>query len=76
MKTIFSSDFNEVMIVKNLLENASIEVYLINQTMSSIEPWVISSAGYKPVLLKVSDEKFDNALKIIDGYKSGQYIIE
>jgi hypothetical protein len=76
MVNIFSGTFSETMNVKNLLENINIEVFTQNKNMANIEPWAISSGGFNPVILKVKDEDFEKAKKLIEDYQNGNLNIE
>ena len=76
MINIFSGDFIEAMNIRNLLENINIEVFTANEQMSSIEPWVVSPGGFNPVILKVNNEDFDKAKKVIEDYRNGSLNIE
>ncbi len=72
MTNIFSGELVEAMNVRNLLENLNIEVFTVNQYMSSIEPWIVSPGGFKPVLLKVNDGDFEKAKKVVEDYENGK----
>jgi hypothetical protein len=71
MINIFSGDLIEVTNVKNLLENAGITVFLLNEHMSNIEPWLVTSGGFNSATLKINDDEFEKAKQIIDEYKNG-----
>ena len=71
MITIFSGEFFEVISIRNLLESMNIKVFTINEQMSCIKPWIVSPGGVKPMTLKVKDEDFDKAKKLIDDYNKG-----
>ncbi|OOG66777.1 DUF2007 domain-containing protein [Flavobacterium sp. A45] len=71
MTDLFSGTYFEAMNIRNLLENENIEVFTQNENMSSIEPWAVTSGGFNPVILKVRNEDFENAKKIIEDYESG-----
>ena len=71
MINIFSGTFIEAMNVRNLLENNNIEVFTINEYMSNIEPWIVTSGGFNPVMLKIKDEDFEKAKKIIEAFENG-----
>ena len=75
-KQVFSGSPFEGMAVKNILENNEIEVFEINSTMASIEPWAVTAGGFNPFILKVSDENFEKATKIIEAYNNGEYSLE
>ena len=76
MTNIFSGEFVEAMNIRNLLETENIEVFTVNEYMSNIEPWVVRPGGFKPVLLKVNDEDYEKAKKVVEDYGSGKLDIE
>lgn len=71
MINIFSGDFTEASTVKNILENANIRVFVLNELMSGIEP-VISAGGFNPVVLQVNDSDFEKAREVIGDYENGK----
>ena len=75
-KQVFSGSPFEGMAVKNILENNEIEVFEINSTMASIEPWAVTAGGFNPFILKVSAEYFEKATKIVEAYNNGDYSLE
>lgn len=75
-KQVFSGSPFEGMAVKNILENNEIEVFEINSTMASIEPWAVTAGGFNPFILKVSAEDFEKATKIIEAYNNGDYSLD
>jgi hypothetical protein len=76
MINIFSGEFIEAMNIQNLLENVNIQVFVTNQYMSGIEPWVVSPGGFNPVILKVNNEDFEQAKEVIEDYRNGSLNIE
>ena len=72
MTNIFSGEIIEAMNIRNLLENENIEVFTLNENMSSIEPWVVSPGGFKPLILHVNDDDFEKAKKVVEDYGSGK----
>ena len=76
MTNIFRGTFSETMNIKNLLGNINIQVFTENENMANIEPWAISSGGFNPVILKVKDEDFEKAKKLIEDYEKGNLNIE
>ena len=75
-KQVFSGSPFEGMAVKNILENNEIEVFEINSTMASIEPWAVTAGGFNPFILKVSAEDFEKATKIVEAYYNGEYSLD
>ena len=71
MINLFRGDYLEAMNVRNLLETHNIEVFVENEIMSSLKPWVVASGGFNPVMLKVNDKDFENAKKIIQDFEAG-----
>lgn len=71
MTDIFSSDITEAVNVKNLLENAGISVFLVNEHMSSIEPGLVAASGYDSATLRIDDADLEKARSIIDQYRNG-----
>jgi len=76
MITVFSGSYSEAMNVRNLLEEKEITVFIQNEYMSSIEPWVVTSGGLNPVKLQVDEADFDEAKKIIEDYTAGNNSLE
>jgi len=71
MTNLFRGTYFEAMNMRNLLENTNIEVFTENEIMSNIEPWAVTSGGFNPVILKVNDDDFEIAKKVIEDYENG-----
>jgi hypothetical protein len=76
MKVIFNGSYFEAMNLRNLLETAAITVFVQNEYMSTIEPWVVTSGGLNPVKLQVNEDNFEQAESIIKNYLEGNINIE
>ena len=76
MITVFNGTNFEAMNVRNLLENDGITVFVKNEYMSSVEPWVVTSGGLNPVKLQVDESDFEQTKKIIEDYLSGNNTLE
>ena len=76
MINIFGGAYIETMNLKNILENAGILVFVQNENMGIIEPWVVSAGGVNPVTLKVREEDYEKARKIIDDFQNGNLDIK
>ena len=76
MINIFRGTFSETMNIRNLLENTNIQVFTENENMANIQPWAISSGGFNPVILKVKEDDFEKAKKLIEDYEKGNLNIE
>lgn len=69
MKAIFNGSYFEAMNVRNLLEGAAITVFVQNEYMSTIEPWVVTSGGLNPVKLQVNEDDLEKTKQIVDNYR-------
>ena len=69
MKPIFNGSYFEAMNVKNILADNGISVFVQNEYMATIEPWVVTAAGFNPVILQVSEDDFELAKQIVDDYR-------
>lgn len=76
MIEIFRGSYLEAMNIRNLLENCNIYVYVVNEYMSSIDPWAISAGGCAPSILKVEEENYTKAQEIIDSYNNGEFNLD
>jgi hypothetical protein len=74
MIVVFNGSYFEAMNVRNLLEGAEIKVFVQNEYMSTIEPWVVTSGGLNPLKLQVNDDDFEQAESIIKNYLDGNNI--
>jgi hypothetical protein len=72
MKTIFTGTYIETMNIRNVLENKNIEVFLMNENMSTLEPWVVSPGGQKPLILQVNEGDCEKAEKELKDFESGK----
>ena len=61
----------QAMNICNLLENNGIEVFVLNELMANIEPWVVSPGGSAPMILNVNESDVENAIKLITYYDKG-----
>ena len=76
MIVVFNGPYFEAMNFRNLLENEGIAVFVQNEYMSSVEPWVVTSGGLNPVKLQVDESDFEQAESIIKNYLDGNTILE
>jgi len=68
MKALFNGSYFEAMNVRNLLESAGITVFVQNEYMATIEPWVVTSGGLNSVKLQVNEDDFEKAKQIVNDY--------
>lgn len=65
---IFSGDFHRAAVIKSMLENHGIYVFMQNEHMGSIAPWQVASGGFNPVKLIISGQDEEEAKKILEGF--------
>lgn len=76
MVVVFNGSYFEAMNVRNLLEEKEISVFIQNEYMSNIEPWVVTSGGLNPVKLQVDESDFEDAKSIVKDYLDGNNNLE
>ncbi|MDO6390537.1 DUF2007 domain-containing protein [Pontibacter sp. BT731] len=70
---IFSGDFHRAAVIKNMLENHSIYVFMQNEHMGSIAPWQVSSGGFNPVKLIISGQDEEEAQRLLEGFNDDAF---
>ena len=73
IKTVenFSGSSIESMGIMNLLESNGIPVYEDNALMATIEPFAVSPGGFGSSVIKVAEEDYEKALKVLEDYNNG-----
>ena len=61
----------QAMNICNLLQNNGIEVFVLNELMANIEPWVVSQGGSAPMILNVNEIDVERAISLITEYEKG-----
>ncbi|WP_299984297.1 DUF2007 domain-containing protein [uncultured Pontibacter sp.] len=65
---IFSGDFHRAAVIKNMLENHGIYVFMQNEHMGSIAPFQVASGGFNPVRLIISGHDEEEAKRLLEGF--------
>jgi hypothetical protein len=65
---IFSGDFHRAAVIKNMLENHGIYVFMQNEHMGSIAPFQVASGGFNPVKLIISGHDEEDAKKLLENF--------
>lgn len=68
---IFSGDFHRAAVIKNMLENHGIYVFMQNEHMGSIAPFQVASGGFNPVKLIISGHDEEEAKKLLENFDQG-----
>ena len=66
---VFSGKIWEAELVKSLLENAEIEVFLNDEITGTMVPWIASPGGAGPVTVVVSKKDYDKAKSVVAEYE-------
>jgi len=69
---VFAGTAWETALVKSLLENAEIEVFLKDEIRGTMAPWHVSPGGTDPVKIIVSSNDVEKAKLVVDDYKANQ----
>jgi hypothetical protein len=73
MIEVFRGSYLKTMDIKNLLENNNILVFTINESMSKIDLRLVSAGSNTTTILKVQEENYNNAKKIIEYYNNREH---
>jgi len=65
---VFSGTAWEAAVVKSLLENAEIEVFLKDEIRGTMAPWHISPGGTDAVTVVVASGDLANAKQVVEEY--------
>jgi hypothetical protein len=66
---VFSGKIIQAEMVKSLLENAEVEVFLVDEINGTLAPWVTSPGGAGAVKVMVSSADYDKSKLIIEEYE-------
>ncbi|PVY44188.1 putative signal transducing protein [Pontibacter virosus] len=70
---IFSGDFHRAAVIKNMLENHGIYVFMQNEHMGSIAPFQVASGGFNPVKLIISGHDEEEAKRLLEGFNDAAF---
>ena len=70
---IFAGTTWETGVVKSLLENAEIEVFLKDELIGMLGPWVSTAGGAGAVKVFISGSDFEMASEIVNEFKKNMY---
>ncbi len=66
---IFKGGYTEAEIIAGLLRSHGIEVYMENEILGTVMPWVLSPGGSTPLTVYVSDEDLAHAENILKEFE-------
>jgi len=69
---VFSGNIEEAEFIKSLLENAEIQVFIKDEFVGTLFPWVAAPGGAGSVSIIVSSEDIDRASIIMDDYNKNK----
>jgi len=69
---VFAGTPWQVGMVKSLLENAEIEVFVMDEILGTLNPWWTSPGGAGPIAVFVSIKDYIKAKQIVKEYKKNQ----
>lgn len=68
MVEIYAGQLWQATMVKNILEDNGIQVYLDNELMGTIDPGRIAAGGMDPVKVVVLDADYKSAMVLMDEF--------
>ena len=71
---VFSGEFWQASLIRQLLSDHDIFAYLGNELLSSIDPVIVSTTVVSHVSLKVSQADSQRALELIEEYNNSEPI--
>jgi nicotinic acid phosphoribosyltransferase len=69
---VFAGELWQSTMVQNILEDNQINAFLENELMGTVAPWRVSSGGFNPVKVMVSNTDYDKAIKIIEEFNESE----
>ena len=73
---VFAGELWKATMIKNVLEDNNIQVFIENRLMGVIEPWVVSPGGFEPVKVVVSSPDYEKAIQLVEEYNNSKPLIE
>jgi hypothetical protein len=69
---VFDGNDWEASMVKSLLENAEIEVFIKDEKMGVLAPWNVNAGGAASVKIIVSNLDYEKAKEVVDAYNKAE----
>lgn len=69
---VFAGSSIEAEIVKSMLQDSDIDVFLKNENMGTIAPWHVSAGGAGAVKIIINSNDYDKAKMIIEKYEESK----
>jgi hypothetical protein len=69
---VYAGSVWETSLLKSLLENAEIEVFLKDEIRGLQEPFVVSAGGSNPIKVMVDGSDLEKALEVVRDFKVNQ----
>ncbi|MBC8003973.1 MAG: DUF2007 domain-containing protein [Verrucomicrobia bacterium] len=65
---VFAGELWQATMIKNVLEDNNIQLFIQNSLMGVIEPWVVSPGGFEPVKVIVTNTDYEKAMQLVGEY--------
>ena len=72
-KEVFSGTLWEATIIKNILEDNGLQVFIENNLMSTIAPYIVTAGGSNSTKILTSETDYDPAIKLIEEYNKAVF---
>jgi hypothetical protein len=69
---VFSGTAWEAGVVKSLLENAEIQVYVKDEIRGNMAPWHVAPGGVGAVKVIVTDIDFEKAMQVVNDFEKNR----
>ena len=70
MKEVFAGSALQANMIKSMLEDTEIEVFLKDEFMGTLNPWYTSPGGAGAVTVCVSSEDYEKAKIVVESYEN------
>jgi len=68
---IFAGEFYQASMIMDLLKDNGIEAFIENELMGNIAPWNVTSGGFAPVKIKISNSDYALSKELIEAFTKG-----
>ncbi|MGB4774937.1 MAG: DUF2007 domain-containing protein [Daejeonella sp.] len=69
---VFAGELWQATMIKNILEDNGIQVFLENNLMSTIDPWIVEAGGFNPAKIIISNLDYDLSVQLINEFNNNE----